>query len=258
MSVNLAVKLGLLPALVGAVSLAGRRWGPAVMGWLVALPLISGPVILLLAMEQGNAFASRAAQGTILGLVSFAAFCLVYSWASFRTGWFGSLLASWSAYFLLTLALERVVVPLAFLFPGVAACLVLILRLLPESRAHAALVNPPPWEIPLRMLAASAIAVALTAAARSLGPRLSGLLTPFPVVAPILAAFTHHFQGAAATARLLRGLVTGLFTFAVFFLVVAGGIEKWGLAAAFGLASLVGLLVHGFLLWRLREHIGTS
>jgi len=40
----LAFKLLLTPALLGLVSLAGRRWGPAVSGWLVGLPLTSGPV----------------------------------------------------------------------------------------------------------------------------------------------------------------------------------------------------------------------
>ncbi|HLI06681.1 MAG TPA: hypothetical protein VKV40_08945 [Ktedonobacteraceae bacterium] len=31
-------KLLLTPLLIGLVSLAGRRWGPAVSGWIVGLP----------------------------------------------------------------------------------------------------------------------------------------------------------------------------------------------------------------------------
>jgi hypothetical protein len=81
---------------------------------------------------------------------------------------------------------------------------------------------------------------------------LSGLLTPFPVFASILGVFTHQFQDAAAARRLLRGVLTGSFTFAVFFLVVAGLIEVWGIALAFLLATLAALVMHGgsFLLQR--------
>jgi AraC-like DNA-binding protein len=39
---------------------------------------------------------------------------------------------------------------------------------------------------------------ALTTAAAALGPHLSGLLTPFPVAATILAGSTHYFEGSAA------------------------------------------------------------
>lgn len=50
----LALKLFLAPVLIGLVSIAGRRWGPAVGGWLVSLPLTSAPVILFLAPNSGR------------------------------------------------------------------------------------------------------------------------------------------------------------------------------------------------------------
>ena len=74
----LLLKLLLTPTLLGLVSLAGRRWGPAVSGWIIGLPLTSGPVSLFLAIDHGTAFASRAAEGSLLGLISLAAFCLTY------------------------------------------------------------------------------------------------------------------------------------------------------------------------------------
>ena len=46
------LKLILAPVIIGGASLAGRRWGPAVSGWLVGLPLTSGPVIFFLALSQ--------------------------------------------------------------------------------------------------------------------------------------------------------------------------------------------------------------
>jgi hypothetical protein len=35
---NVAVKLVVTPLLIGGASLAGRRWGDQLGGWLVALP----------------------------------------------------------------------------------------------------------------------------------------------------------------------------------------------------------------------------
>ena len=60
---TLALELILTPALIGLASLTGRKWGPAVSGWLVGLPLTSAPITLFLALEQGTTFASRAAHG---------------------------------------------------------------------------------------------------------------------------------------------------------------------------------------------------
>src|SRR5256885_13738533 len=63
----LLAKLLLTPLLIAAVTLAGRRWGPAVGGWLAGLPLTSRPVSVFLALEQGPGVAARAAVGALAG-----------------------------------------------------------------------------------------------------------------------------------------------------------------------------------------------
>ena len=249
----LLFKVLLTPALLGLVSLAGRRWGPAVSGWIIGLPLTSGPVSLFLALDHGTAFASHAAEGSLLGLISLAAFCLTYSWLSVRTGWPGSILASWGTFFALTFALEFVSMPLLPSFVGVIGCFLLVLQLLPGSQSLGIVTKPPRWETPLRMVVATAFVIGLTGAAGVLGPQLSGLLTPFPVFATILAIFTHHFQGANAARLLLRGLIRGAFSFAVFFLVIAVLIDRWGIVAAFVMATLAALGMHGTSLFLMRR-----
>ncbi len=249
----LILKLILVPILIGAVSLAGRRWGPAISGWLVGLPLSSAPITLFLALEQGTAFAARAALGTLMGLISASAFCLAYSRLSRRLGWVGSALGGWIVYFIATALLDRVSLPLVTSFVGVVLVIAAVLVLLPARHVLAGPVVPPWWEIPLRMIAATAMVVTITAVAAALGPRLSGLLTPFPVYTTVLAVFTHAFQGPAAATGLLRGVQAGLFTFATFFFVVAGTLESKGLFGAFGLAGLAALFLHGVSLWFLRR-----
>jgi hypothetical protein len=246
-------KLLLTPLLIGLVSLAGRRWGPAISGWIVGLPLTSAPVSLFLTLEQGKAFAAVAAQGTMLGQVAMACFCLAYSWLAFRLNWFYSLLIGWGTFFIVIALLDQLTLPLIVAFTGVEVSLALLLQLFPRVRSFVAPPNPPRWETLLRMLVATAFVLLLTTVAGLLGPHLSGLLTPFPLYASILAAFTHHFQGKAAAARFLRGVVGGSFAFAVFFLIVAGLLEQWGIAATFGFALVATLVVHGCSLFFVRR-----
>src|SRR5450755_984842 len=104
----LLLKLILTPLLVGGITLLGRKLGPAISGWLVGLPLTSGPIALFLALEQGNVFAARAAQGTFIGVISVAVFCVTYSWLSLRLGWFMCWLGSWSMFFLITGVFEYI------------------------------------------------------------------------------------------------------------------------------------------------------
>src|SRR6266568_2594145 len=148
----LVIKLLLTPVLIGMVSLAGRRWGPAISGWFVGLPLTSGPVMLFLALDAGTTFAARAAEGTLLGLISVASFCLAYSWLSLRVGWLGSLLASWCVFFALTFVLERLSVPLVIAFIGVIVFLAIALKLFPTYHGRSSVIPPPRWEVLLRMV----------------------------------------------------------------------------------------------------------
>jgi len=92
------------------------------------------------------------------------------------------------------------------------------------------------------MLVATVFVLALTSAAPALGSRLSGLLSPFPVYAAVLCVFAHRLQGIAAAIAVMRGLLLGLFSFAVFFAVLAFLLEPGGVALAFAIA-IAGALV---------------
>jgi hypothetical protein len=253
----LVIKLLLTPALIGIVSLMGRRWGPSVSGWFIGLPLTSAPIVLFFALDHGTTFAAHAAQGTLLGLISGDCFCLVYSWLSFRVGWLGSLLLGWGAFFASTFVLEHISLPLVLAFVVVIICLVIMVKLFPDTRGKSAALRSPPWELYVRMGVAAVFVLLLTEVSSLLGPQLSGLLTPFPVFASILGAFTHHFQGNVAACRLLRGVVIGTFTFAVFFLVIAGAIAIWGIVLSFCLALLALLVLHTCSLMLMRRYTDT-
>jgi hypothetical protein len=62
----------------------------------------------------------------------------------------------------------------------------------------------------VRMLAATAVVVLITASASVPGSPLARLLSPFPVFGAVLAIFTHHTHGPTGAAQVLDGLLLGL------------------------------------------------
>jgi hypothetical protein len=100
----------------------------------------------------------------------------------------------------------------------------------------------------MRAACALALVLSLTAVAGWLGPQLSGLLAPFPVIATVLATFTHAQHGHEEVRRLLRWLLGGYGAFALFCFTLAVALRPLGTAAAFLLATAVALLTQGAIL----------
>jgi hypothetical protein len=250
---NLTLKLVATPALIGTATLVGRRWGQSVGGWLVGLPLTTGPVAFFIALEQGTAFGAAAAAGSLGGAVAETAFAVAYGRSAGRGGWLRSLLVGSAAYAGVAAVLQGLALGLAALSGVAVVALIVSLRLLPTDSPGAAPAPSPSWDVPARMVLATAVVLALTALAPRLGATLSGLLATYPVFAAILTAFGHRLQGVGAAVGVLRGLLFGLFAFVGFCLVLALGLVPLGIATAFAAAIAVALLVQGISLWCLRS-----
>jgi hypothetical protein len=241
----LVLKVVVTPLLVAAATLVARRWGPGVGGWVAGFPLTSAPVSVFLALEQGPEFAAGAAVGTLFGLTALAVFCLAYGWAARGVGWAGSAAAGLGVFgaCLAVLSLAPALLPAAFAL--VCVTLALVAALLPATTTGVSRVKPAAWDLPFRMAVATAVVLLLTAAARHLGPTISGLLSPVPVFLLVMAIFAQRSQGPDASIRVLRGGVIGSFAFAVFFLVVGALLGRVGTGATYALASLGALVVNG-------------
>ena len=242
----LALKLLLVPAFVLLVSLAGRRYGPSMAGWLAGLPVVAGPILFFLAWEQGPVFAHGAA---VLGLSAVAAtvsFCLAYAHACRRLPWPLALAVSVGVWVVMALLLSALP-PSPWLALAVAAvALLLAPHLSPQVAPIVAGREMGPVELAIRVAAGAALTLGVTLASERLGPVWSGLLAVFPVLTLVLAVFSHRGQGAAYTAALLRALVTGLYAFAAFCFVLAHTVPHVGVLAAFGAATLAALVAQAF------------
>lgn len=242
----LAIKLLLAPCFVMGASLTARRHGPRVGGLVGALPVVAGPILLVYALAHGRTFAAHAAAGTLLGLISLTAFVVVYARLAGRVAWPLGLLAGWLAFALWTLLFSALSIPTGLALALACAAFALGVALLPQPRFEPTERSAPPtWDLPLRGACALALVLALTAIAGWLGPQLSGLLAPFPIIASVLATFTHTQRGVDETLRLLRGLVTGFGAFALFCFTLALALPDLSVVASFALASAVALGVQG-------------
>ena len=249
------LKLLLAPVLILLATLAGRRWGPAVGGWLAGLPMTSGPASFILALEQGPEFAARAALGTLFGLVSLATFCLAYGAAARRVGWGGCLAAALGAFGVSTVVLRDATLPLVLAFALVCAVLAGIGAVMAGGDPPRPPRRLPPGDLAIRMGLAALLVLVLTSVAATLGPALAGSLSPIPVFGALLAVFAHRDQGATAAVQLLRGMVLGSFGFATFLLMVAGLLDRMAVGPTYALASAGALGVHGLTLSVLRRVI---
>ena len=248
------LKLILAPIIIGGASLAGRRWGPAVSGWLVGLPLTSGPVIFFLALSSGTVFAASAIAGTISGGFSLAAFCLAYAWLAIRFDWRVAMTGSLLAYFGIVLLMQNIIIPFVPLISAVTLTIVISLLLMPKNDATQLNdVQPGRWDILSRILIGTSFIIVLTEMAPLLGSRLTGLLATIPLYTAILTVFAHRLNGSAGAASVLRGLLFGLFGFAAFFLTLSLLIERAGITVGFLAAIAAALIVQGLTFLILRK-----
>lgn len=245
MSAILFLKLALVPSLIALVTLAGRRWGAGVVGWLSAFPVVSAPILLFIALDHGPLFAAQSATATVSAVLCILAFGLPYARVATRHAWPLATLAGFACYFAAVglMALWAPGLPVA----AAAAVLALLLvpRLYPQPPLAPAAARPVSRaDIPLRMIAAAALVLLVTHFSASMGPQLSGLFAMFPVMAAVLAVFSHHYQGAGFAVLLLRAMVLGYWSFAAFCGVLALALPRMGIALAFAasLATAVAVL----------------
>ena len=248
MTFSLLLKVIVTPALIAAATLAGRRWGDRLSGWLVGLPLTSGLVVFFLAIDQGSGFATKAALAVLLGTISQAAFAVAYARAAVRSAWAVATLAGFTTFAIATIAFQRVSVSALPAFALVTASLILATLLMPKSRPADDRTRAPHWDLPLRIVVATGLVLLLTGIAPTIGAHLTGLLSPFPVYAGVLAIFAHRQSGGDAANNVLRGLLLGLFAFGTFFLLLAIGLSRLGVGLAFLVATVTGLTIQGLTL----------
>ena len=240
------------PVLVAMATLVGRRWGARAGGLVSAFPAVVGPVLLIIAQQRGEAAAERAAGATLLGLVALSGFALAYGRTARGTPWPASLAAGWAC------AIAAAAAAWSLTGTGLPAALaVAVLSIaaarsaLPRPREQLHLGSPlprPRGDIVVRMALTAALIVLLTIASELFGPVVGGMLAALPVLASVLAVFTHREHGSHATIGLLGGMLTGMSGFVAFCAAIALLAVPAGTAVAFGVATLCAVAAQALML----------
>jgi hypothetical protein len=241
------VKLLLTPFFIGGMSLVARRWGPAVAGFLVALPLTSGPVVIFVALEHGIDFGREVGLAVLSGGFGLCAYAIAYARASTAVGAFASGLVATVAFIVagvLVAVLDPTSLPLVVV--GVGLAMAAAIALVPAAPEVARPGRPPSWDLPARVLVGTALIVGLTTLAPALGARLSGLAATYPVYVTTLTVFAHRQAGPGAAVALLRGLVLGLYGWLGFFTIALTAMPAIGVLPAAACAVVGALAIQGF------------
>ena len=252
----LALRVFLAPCFVVFASLIARRFGVRIGGVIAGLPVIAGPILLVLALQHGAAFASRAAVGVLLGMVGLAAFVLAYVATAKWLSWPSALAVAYTAFALAIVAMGLLSVGALPALIIACGALVVTLGLLPRPpRLDAVPLAPARWDLPFRAACTAVAVVTVTAIATTLGPHLSGLVTAFPIITAVLAVFTHAHRGRDEAIRLLHGFTVGFFSYAAFCFVVATTIRPLGVSGCFALAAVLALGVQAAAVAASQRHV---
>jgi len=216
----LVAKALFAPLLLAMCVFAAQRWGAAVGGWLLGMPLVSGPISYFLLIQHGSHFAESAARGTLLGMVGAGVFFVGYALISRGRPWWQALTLAGGASVAVTVALTRVHPDLIAAMLFAVVFLGLMAVVIGRSSDEVAVPSTKIHTVFVRMAVASAVVVGVTLASNQLGSQVSGTLTAVPIISAIMAVSTHRAGGSDSVRGLMRGAMAGLWGGAAFFAVV--------------------------------------
>lgn len=237
----LILKLITVPLFIVLISIVGKKWGSEIAGTLGAFPVVAGPILFFLTLEQGLSFGAKASIFVIYGAVSLLIFGLTYAWACRFLSYIPCLFISLITWYLSAFLLSLCPQDLFFSTALTVSFLFIIPYLLPKSNIENKSL-PGLKDLPIRMIVGMLLTISITSLANQLGAVWSGILSVFPVVTLVLVVFSHRSHGQEHVLQVFKGVSRGVYSFVTYFLIYALCIEHLGLWQAL-LASLTGSLL---------------
>lgn len=248
----LILKLTLVPTFVAMIALVGRYKGARLAGLLSGFPVIAGPIVYFLYLEQGADFARAAVVSAIAGVVPLSSFCFVYAWSSRFCYWLVAILVSWTAYGVIAVAMVKLDLQL---IPALLLAVITVASQIWTSPKHCetvGLTKASNAEIAVRMLCAAALVLLVVGFAGQMGSGYSGVLAAFPVASSVIAVFSHRNHSRYHAMDSLRALKFGLFSMLAFFTMLVLLMQILSFGSAFLLAIPVALAAQG-MIWASKQ-----
>jgi hypothetical protein len=246
------LKLLLVAASVLLSSLAARRFGHAVGGTIAGLPMIAGPIIGFVLLQEPLASTRAIVLATLVCLPATVAHLISFAWCATRWYWGVALLVANVVFVAVGALLVVVQLPAAAACAAALAAPAIGLLALPRLPLAPGAATIASLELVCRVLVALAIAALIMRSAGSAPAAFSGLLLAIPITGNVLPCFTLPGHGAAATVALLAGFMRGLFGFACFFVTLYAGLAHAPVGPAYA-GAWVAALAMALLLYGLRR-----
>lgn len=231
--------------IVLGVTVLVARLGPRIGGVVAGLPIVVGPGLFFLALDEPPAYVAQAAVFTLVSLSATQSFVLGFALSARRCSPGVALLWAFGAWAATALALMPVNLDAwsAFaLFVAAAVFAWLVIGRLgvrefsrPRSGGLASLL--------LRAGLAGLLVGATTLASARLGAHLSGILLAYPVGMTVIAYTIHQRDGPETLIGVMRAVSLGTISIASFGFVTAVTMEAWGAPASLSAALVASLAV---------------
>ena len=210
-NVLLALKIFLSPILMLIVTRLQARNSAGAGGRFMGWPLVTGPIIFIIFLQEGGAFAAKTAHGALLGQISLIAFAWTYALVALRAPWYLSIACATVTFIGSVYLVSLIHVPLWLTFILLALALFLVNRYWPSYEPITTPLSSPKWELYLRIALVIALVFVLSEFSQTLGAGLTGGFSTYPVIATIMGTFNHKRFGANAAISLHHGLMQRLY-----------------------------------------------
>lgn len=253
----LGMRMLLVASFVVLVAVLAEKLGPFLGAMVASLPLYTGPVYLMLALEHDGAWFLQATLGSIAICGATPVFALVYCILARTRGVAVSVGGALLAWLVLAVALQlnTWTLPEALLF---VAPIYVVSVLLAQgfTRGVAPARAERRWsDLGLRAVLVSICSTMTVKIGSLLPPQASGVLSVAPILMTSIALVLHPRVGGRATAALFAHTLSGLVGMVIAFAVVHLAIVPIGLPLAL-LSGLVVTVVWNLLLIALKSAWG--
>ncbi len=252
MSLLAILKILTIPILLWLVAEVSKRFGSLVGGVVSGLPLISGPITLFIALEQGTEFARMSAWGAYPGMITYVGFGLVFVHLALRTHWFLALIAALTTYFVSGWIMMSAPVPV-WVWPALSIVAISVgVRFMPTLIAGGKVVPQEKYKKPpyMQMICGAILMLIITTLAKIVGPTFSGILMFFPVIGGILGVFLLRYQYFNNAINLYKGAFTGMYTGWVFMLTLIVLLPYTSMFLSFVMATTAALAMSVYFVLR--------
>ncbi|MEZ5815782.1 MAG: hypothetical protein R3D44_01710 [Hyphomicrobiaceae bacterium] len=240
----LGLRMGLVALFVVLVALIAERLGPFLGAMVASLPLYTGPVYLLLALEHDAAYIGAATVTSVAICGANPVFVLIYALLARRHGALLSLaggLAAWTACGVYVQSREwSLVEALLFVAPIYTVALWLARSF---TRGVAIRRAERRWtDLVQRAVFVALLTGVVIVASRHVPPEVTGILSVTPILTTSLVLVMHPRVGGPATAALLAHTLGGLVGMVIAFAAVSLALPQIGVWPALGLGLSITLV----------------